>query len=133
MASILKNGKISMFTKLRTLKFHDWSVLLYGFERWNISTNSKKKVEATEIRYLRRLMKVPWADRKTNQEVLQFADVQRSLIKRSEKDRGSFLGHLSRKNGIEKLVLCGKIQETRSRGRQGKLYAGCLNTFATNG
>jgi len=58
-----------------------WSVLLYGCECWNISINSKKKLEAREMWYLGRLMKIPCTDRKIKEEMLQLADVQRSLMK----------------------------------------------------
>ena len=61
----------------------------------------------------------------------QLADVQRSLIKTIRKWQMKFLAYLSRKNGIEKLALYGKIEGRRSRGRQRQLNMDSLNTFAT--
>ena len=69
-------------------------------------------------------------DRKINEEVLQLAGVQRSLLKTIRKRQMKFLGHISRKSGIEKLVLCGNIEGRRSRGRQRKLFMDSRKTFA---
>ena len=76
-------------------------------------------------------MKIPWMDRKTNEEVLQFAGVQRSFDENDQKRQMKFLGQTSRKSGIEKLVLCGNIEGRRSRGRERNLYIDSLTTFAT--
>ena len=129
MVPICKNRNISVFTKLQTRKSHVWSALLYDCECWNSSTNSKKKLEATEKRHLRRLLKIPWKDRKTNEEALQLAGVKCSLIKTIRERQMNFLGHRSKKNGIEKRVLCRKFERSRSRGSQRKLYINGLNTF----
>ena len=91
-----------------------------------------KDTEATEIWYLRRLMRRSWTDKKTNEEVLHLAGVERSLIKTIRKRQIKSLGHRSRKNGIETLVLCGKIEGKRCRERQRTTYIDSLNNFAIN-
>ena len=70
--------------------------------------------------------------KKTNEEVLQLARVQRSLIETIRIRQMKFLGHISRKDGLEKLVLCGKIKGKRCRGRQRTKYIDSLNNFAIN-
>ena len=108
--------------KMRTLKTYIWSVLLYGCECWTISNNIEKKLDATEMWFLRRLMRISWTDRKTNEEVLQLAETKRSLMTTIRKRQLKFVGHINRKNGLEKTVLCGKIEGKRSRGRQRTTY-----------
>ena len=103
----------------------------FSGECWNISTNNKEKVRRYGVGYLTSLMKIPWTDRKTNEEVLQFAGVQRSFDENDQKRQMKFLGQTSRKSGIEKLVLCGNIEGRRSRGRERNLYIDSLTTFAT--
>ena len=76
-------------------------------------------------------MRISWTDRKTNEEVLQLAETKRSLVTTIRKRQLKFVGHINRKNGLEKTVLCGKIEGKRSRGRQRTTYINSLNAFAT--
>ena len=131
MKPMLSNRNISMNTKLRTLKAYVWSVLLYGCECWTVSNSMRKKLEAAEMWFLRRLMRISWTERKTNEEVLQLAGTKRSLMKAIRKRQLRFVGHINRKNELEKVVLCGKIAGRRDRGRQRISYIDSLNTFAT--
>ena len=119
-----------MHTKIRTLKTYVWSVLLYGCECWTISNNNKKKLEATAMWFIRRLMGISWKERKTNEEVLKLSGTSRSLMKTVRKRQMEFLGHINRKNGLEKIVLCGKIEGKRSRGRPRTSHIASLNAFA---
>ena len=64
--------------------------------------------------FLRRMMRIPWADKLTNEEVLQRAGVERKLIGEIKTRQLRFLGHVIRKDGLENLALTGK----RSRGRK---------------
>ena len=70
--------------------------------------------------FLRRMMRIPWADKLTNEEVLQRAGVERKLI--GEIRTRQFLGHVIRKDGLENLALTGKIEGKRSRGRKRMLW-----------
>ena len=96
-----------------------------------ISTSYIKMFKATEMWYLRKLVKIPLTDRESNEEMLQLASLQRSFVKTIRKRQMTILGHIDKKDGIEKLALCGKIERGRSRGRQKILYIGSLSTFAT--
>jgi len=132
MSSLLKNRNISMDTKMRIIKSYVWSVFLYGCECWNISNNMKKKLEATEMWFIRRLLRISWTEKKTNEEVLQQAGLQRTLMKTIRKRQLEFFGHANRKEGLEKLVLCGKIEGKKGRGRPRLSFMDSLNAFATN-
>ena len=70
MSPLPKNRNINMDTKLRTIKSCVWAILLYGCECWTITNEIKRTTEAVEVWFLRRHMKISWAERKTNEEVL---------------------------------------------------------------
>jgi len=57
-----------MPTKLRLLKCYVWSTLLYGCEGWTISNTMRTRLEATELWSLRRMMRISWTDKLTNEE-----------------------------------------------------------------
>ena len=131
MRPIFRNHNISMTTKYRVLKAYVWSVLLYGCESWTITEDLKKKLEATEMWFIRRILGISWKEKKTNQEVLEQAEIRRSLLKTIRKRQLQFLGHLNRHKGLEHLALTGKIEGKRDRGRQRMTYLNSLNCWVT--
>ena len=78
---ILKNRNISMTTKFRVLKTYVWSTLTYGCECWTITSDIEKKIEAAEMWFIRRMLRISWTEKKTNVNVLREGNVQRSLLK----------------------------------------------------
>ena len=129
---IFRNHDILMATKFRVLKAYVWSVLLYGCECWTITEDLKKRLEAAEMWFIRRMLRVSWTEKKTNEAVLDDAGVKRSLIKTIRKRQLQFLGHLNRHKGLEHLALTGKIEGKRSQGRQRTKYLNSLNKWTTN-
>ena len=77
-------------------------------------------------------MKISWTWRKTNLEVLEMANKERSLMKTIRKRQMKFMGHVYRKQGIEHLSMTGKINGRRSKARQHEIYVDSLNTWATS-
>ena len=71
-------------------------------------------------------------EKKSNIEVMEMAMYKRSLIRIIRERQMKLLGDICRKNGIEKQVLCGKIEGRRSRGRQRIKYMDSLNNYVTN-
>ena len=131
MNPIFRNHDISMKTKFRALKAYVWSVLLYGCEYWTLTEDLKKKLEAAEMWFIRRMLRISWTERKSNDAVLDDAGIKRSLIKTIRKRQLQFLGHLNRNKSLEHLVLTGKIEGKRSPGRQRTKYLNSLNKWAT--
>ena len=122
MERVLKSTSIKIRIRLRILKSYVWSVLLYGSETWTITQQQKKQLEATEMWFYRRMLKIPWTAHMTNQEVLEKVGCQRELVKLITRRRLQFLGHIIRKDGLEYLMLSGKIEGRRSRGRPRKMF-----------
>ena len=115
---LLVNRKISTSTRMRLLKTYVWSVMLYGSETWTISKIMQKRLEAAEMWFLRRMMKISWTERKTNEQVLNMMNTRRNLMNIIRKRQLEFFGHIMRKNGLENLVVTGRVEGSRARGRQ---------------
>ena len=91
---ILKNRNISMTTKFRVVKTYTWSTLTYGCECWTITSNIEKKLEAAEMWFIRRMLRISWTEKKPNVNVLREGNVQRLLLKTIRKRQMEFLGHV---------------------------------------
>ena len=133
MKPIMKNKCISLKTKFRIMKAYIWSILLYGCESWTIDREIMNRIEAVEMWFLRRILGISWKEKVRNEEVLKRAGTKRELIEMIRKRQLSFLGHVYRKDDIERTVLTGRIDGKRDRGRQRLTYLQSLNNWATKG
>ena len=104
------------------LKTYIWSTMLYGAETWTISKLMEKRLQAAEMWFYRRMLRISWQDFKTNEEVLRIMKTERKLIGDIKVRQKRFLGHVLRQGGVEKMVLTGKINGKRARGQQRKTY-----------
>ena len=118
MRKVLTNMNLGMKIRLRVLKCFVWSVLLYGCEAWTLDKTLKRRIEAVEMWFLRRTLRLPWTARITNERVLEMAGVKRELLNVVRRRQLKFLGHLLRHDCLEKDVFLGKIEGRRARGRQ---------------
>ena len=132
MKQTLTNNHISIKTKTRkrAVKTYIWSVLLYGCETWTVSKNLEKRLEAAEMWIWRRVLKIPWTARETNDAVLRRMDTKRELISTIRRRQLRFLGHVMRKGELENICLTGRVEGRRARGRQRRKYMdGISNTL----
>ena len=91
---------------------------MYGCESWAIKKAEHQRIDAFEMWCLRRLLRVPWTARKSNQSILKQINPKYSLEGQMLKVKLQFFGHLmQRANSLEKTLMLGKI-ECRRRGRQ---------------
>ena len=126
MGSILTSKGISMQARLRTLKCYVWSTLLYGCETWTISKAMEKRLVVTEMWFRRRILRVPWIKRISNEEILRKAQTSLNLIKSIHERQFGFFGHVMRKKTLEHQTINGRIEGTKARGRQRLLYTRLL-------
>ena len=122
-----------MTTKFRVLKTYVWSTLTYGCECWTITSDIEKKIEAAEMWFIRRMLRISWTEKKPNVNVLREGNVQRSLLKTIRKRQMEFLGHLCRRRGLEFLSLTVKVEGKRDRGKQRITFLDSLCNSATDG
>ena len=116
--SILKSRDITWPTKVRLVKamvFH----IMYGCESWTIKNAEYCRIDAFELWCWRRLLRVPWTARKSNQSILKEINPQYSLEGLILKLKLQWFGHLMwRTDSLEKILTLGKIEGGRRRGRQ---------------
>ena len=110
MKSVLTNKNMSMATRQRVLQCYVEPILMYGCETWTITKPIQKKIEAVEMWFWRRMLKIPWTAKKTNVEVMEEAGPTRSLVNRIRKQQAMFVGHILRRKGLEHLVITGRME-----------------------
>ena len=128
--NILTNKTINVEQKKRLLRVFIWPVLLYGCEAWTISKKMQKQIEATELWFYRRMMRIPWMKLKTNEEVLEMVKETRTMMSTIRRRQVRFVGHISREKGLEKVCLEGKLEGNKGRGRPRQSFMNGL-TLAT--
>ena len=130
---LLTNISMNFQLRVRLLQSHVWSTLLYGCEGWTLKKHTVEKLEAAEMWFLRRMFRVPWTARETNEAILNRAGMQRSLIKTIRRRQLKFLGHTLRSEGLEKCCLLGRVEGRRARGRQRIKYMDSIVQFLGDG
>ena len=117
--SILKSRDITLPTKVRLVKATAFPVVMYGCESWTVKKAECRKIDALELWCQRRLLKVPWTARRSNQSILKEISPGCSLEGLMLKLKLHFFGHLmQRVDSLEKTLMLGGIGGRRRRGRQ---------------
>ena len=117
--SIFKSRDITMPTKVHIVKDMDFPVVMYGCESWTIQKSECQRIDAFELWYSRRLLRVPWTARRSNQSVLKDISPENSLEGLMLKLKLQYFGHLMwRADSFENTLMLGKIEGSRRRGRQ---------------
>ena len=104
--------------KNRVLQTFVWPVILYGSESWTLNAETRKNIEAAKMWFYRRMLKISWVERVTNDEVLNRVQKERQPLQRIEHGQNKFLGYIIRKEAIEDLCLNRKIPGKKARGGQ---------------
>ena len=117
--SILKSRDITLSTKVCLVKAMVFPVVMYGCESWTIKKAECRKIDAFELWCWRRLLRVPWTARRSNQSILKEISPRCSLEGLILKLKLQYFGHLMwRADSLEKTLMLGKIEGRRRRGRQ---------------
>ena len=117
--SILKSRDIALSTKVCLVKAMVFPVVMYGCESWTIKKAEHQRIDAFELWCWRRLLRVPWSARRSNQSILKVISPGCSLEGLMLKLNLQYFGHLMRRaDSLEKTLMLGKIQGRRRRGRQ---------------
>ena len=117
--SILKSRDITLPTKVRLVKAMVFPVVMYGFESWPIKKAEGWRIDAFELWCWRRLLRVPWTSRISNQSILKEICSEYSLEGLMLKLNIQYFGHLMwRTDSLEKSLMLGEIESGRKGGRQ---------------
>ena len=117
--SILKSRDITLPTKVRLVKAMVFPVVMYGCESWTMKKDERRRIDAFELWCWRRLLRVPWTARRSNQSILKEISPEYSLEGLTLKLKFQYFGHLMRRaDSLEKTLMLGKIEGRRRRGWQ---------------
>ena len=117
--SILKSRDITLSSKVCLIKAVVFPVVMYGCESWTLKKAESQKIDAFELWCWRRLLRVPWTARRSNQSILKEISPGCSLEGPMLKLKLQYFGHLmQRADSLEKTLILGKIEGRRRRGRQ---------------
>ena len=117
--SILKTRDITLLTKVCIVKATVFPVVMYGCESWTIKKAERRRIDAFQLWYWRRLLRVPLTARRSNQSILKEISPEYPLEGLMLKMKLQYFGHLmQRTDSFEKTLMLGKIDGRRRRGRQ---------------
>ena len=118
--SRLKSRDITLPIKVCLVKAVVFLVVIYGFESWTVKKDEHQRIDAFELWCWRRLLRVPWTARRSNQSILKEISPEYSLEGLMLKLKLQYFGYLMRRtDSFEKTLMLGKIEGRRRRGHRG--------------
>ena len=115
--SIFKSRDITLSTKVHLVKAVVFPVVMYGCESWTVKKAKHQRIDAFELWCWRRLLRVPWTARRSNQCILKEISPEYSLEGLMLKLKFQYFGHLmQRSDSFEKTLMLGKNEDWRRRG-----------------
>ena len=119
LGSLLKSRDITLPTKVPLIRAMVFPEVMYGCESWTIKKAEHRRIDAFELWYWRRLLRVSWTARRSNQSILKEINPEYSLEELMLKLKLQYFGHLmQRTDSLEKTLMLGKIEGRKRRGRQ---------------
>ena len=117
--SIFKSTDITLPTKIRLVKAMIFIVVMYGCESWTVKKSERQRIDAFELWCWKRLLRVPWTARRSNQSILKETSLGCSLVGLMLELKLQYFGHhMRRVDWLEKTLMLGGIGGRRRRGRQ---------------
>ena len=114
---VLKSRDITLPTKVHIVKAMVFPVVMYGCESWTIKKTECQRIDAFELWYWRRLLRVPWTAKRSHQSILKEINPEFSLEGLMLKLKLQYFGHMmQRADSLEKTLMLGKIEGRRNRG-----------------
>ena len=114
--SILKSRDTTLLTKVRMVRAMVFPVVMYGYESWTIKNAESQRIDAFELRYWRRHLRVPWTTRRSNQSILKETSPGCSLEGLRLRLKLQYFGHLMRRvDSLEKTLMLGGTGGRRRR------------------
>ena len=114
--SIFKSRDITLPTKVRLVKAMVFPVVMYGCESWTVKQAERRRIDAFELRCWRRLLRIPWTAKRSNQSILKEISPGISLEGMMRKLKVQYSGHLMRRvDSLEKTLMLGGMGGRRRR------------------
>ena len=117
--SVFNSRDITLLTKVYIVKAMAFPIVMYGCESWTIKKAECRRIDAFELWCWRRLVRVPWTARRSNQSILKEINPKYTLEGMRLKLKLQYFGHLMwRANSLEKTLMLGKTEVRKRMGRQ---------------
>ena len=111
---LINNRDMSLLTKVHMVKAIAFPVVTYGCESWTIKKAECERIDASELWCWRRLLRVPWTEKRSNRSILRKINPEYSLEGQMQKLKLQYFGHVMRKvDSLEKTLMLGKIEGKR--------------------
>ena len=117
MKNMLISKQITNRLKMRLIKCYIYPILLYVSETWTTNKNLEDRINAFEMWIFRRLGRISWKERLTNESVLKRIGMKRELLQDLKIRQIKYFGHIKRHDTLIKRLLEGKVEERRAKGR----------------
>jgi hypothetical protein len=119
---VWKDREISLSTKVRLVKAIVFPVAYYSCESWTMRVNDKRRIEAFENWCWRRLLRIPWSAKRTNESIRNELQISEHIVNKMSELKLRYFGHVVRTNGLEKSIMFGMGEGQRRRGRPRKRW-----------
>ena len=117
--SIFKSRDITLPTKVHLVRAMVFPVVMYGCQSWTVKEAECRRIDAFKLWCWRRFLRVPWTERRSNHSILKEINPEYSPEGLMLKLKLQYFGHLMQKaDSLEKILMLGKIEGSRRRGRQ---------------
>ena len=128
--SVLRSRDVTLLTKVHVVKAMVFPLVMYGCESWTIKKAECPSIDAFELWCWRRLLRVPWTARRSNQSILKEISPEYSLKGLMLKLKLQYFGHLmQRADSFEKTLMLGKIEGRRRRGQRMRWLDGITDSM----
>ena len=117
LTKIWKDKNICLRTKKRLLTSLVFPITTYGAECWSLKQSDRNRTDSFELWCYRRLRRISWTEKKTNEEVLQQINCEHRLIDIINARKLKFIGHILRSDNLDNVLLTGMVFGSRGRGR----------------
>uniref|UniRef100_A0A8D9A7F9 Craniofacial development protein 2 n=2 Tax=Cacopsylla melanoneura TaxID=428564 RepID=A0A8D9A7F9_9HEMI len=128
--TLLCSNNIDLQLRKQLIKTLVWSVALYGSETWVIGERDRKRIEAFEMWCWRRMMKIKWTERMSNERVLELVQEERQIWKMLTERRHKWMGHVFRHNEFIVKIIEGRREGQQGRGRPRASYINQIVEFS---
>lgn len=121
MSKLFKSHNLKLDIKVKFLRCYVFSILYYGMESWTLTEATQKKLEAFGMWLYRRILRISWVDRVTNETLLERMEKEKEVMKTIKRRKLEYLGHIMRNDNKYKLlksILQGKVVGKRGPGRR---------------
>ncbi|KAK9871609.1 hypothetical protein WA026_012988 [Henosepilachna vigintioctopunctata] len=130
LTKIWKATAITRNNKLRIANSLIFPIVMYGSETWTLMESDKQQINALEMWVYRRLLRVPWTARRTNISIIEELNIETRLVTKINQSILRYFGHIARRgDSMERLMVEGKVEGRRTRGRAPKRWIDQIKTL----